>query len=483
MLDASRVVDVVSQLLDPKRRSRARRREPRRAGAPARSSTPRRSAAPLLPLADARANRAAACASTTCRRPPFVGTRAVEPPLAELVPYIDWQFFFHAWDLKGKFPAILEQPGRAGAVRRRAGAALARSCRARRFAPRGIYGFWPAHCRRRRRRRRRRALLLPAPAGRPRRRSAEPLARRLRRARRRPPGRASPSRSTAPTSSAGPLRRRRTTTTTRSSSRRSPIAWPRRSRSGSTSVRGASGTRPTSISPPTISSARTSAASGLPSAIPRAPTTARSRSSSTCSAPSDRPRADRELRDDCRRPPSAASICTIRRRSTSPSGGSAHDQVDDYAARKGDARGRASSGGSRRICALDAPGRAILRRAGARWAPHRFYADDTEERRRATAPERTETAARSFPPGTISTVTRYRQPAAAVAQRHSALVRRILVVIASSWSARSRSRVAGGVVPLLPPVGRGRQRPHAVGREERRRASTSRSPTRPRSRS
>ena len=26
------------------------------------------------------------------------------------MPLIDWQFFFHAWDLKGKFPAILEQP-------------------------------------------------------------------------------------------------------------------------------------------------------------------------------------------------------------------------------------------------------------------------------------------------------------------------------------------------------------------------------------
>ena len=28
-------------------------------------------------------------------------------PLAELVPYIDWTFFFHAWELKGKYPAIL----------------------------------------------------------------------------------------------------------------------------------------------------------------------------------------------------------------------------------------------------------------------------------------------------------------------------------------------------------------------------------------
>ena len=32
----------------------------------------------------------------------------VEPSLAELVPYIDWSPFFHAWELRGRFPAILE---------------------------------------------------------------------------------------------------------------------------------------------------------------------------------------------------------------------------------------------------------------------------------------------------------------------------------------------------------------------------------------
>ena len=42
--------------------------------------------------------------------PPFTGTRDAVVELTTLVPYIDWQFFFHAWDLKGKFPAILDQP-------------------------------------------------------------------------------------------------------------------------------------------------------------------------------------------------------------------------------------------------------------------------------------------------------------------------------------------------------------------------------------
>ncbi len=71
-------------------------------------------------------------------------------PLDELVPYIDWTFFFTAWELKGRFPGILEHPaaGRGGArsVRQRARSCLRgivdeqAVCTAR-----GVYGFWPAH--------------------------------------------------------------------------------------------------------------------------------------------------------------------------------------------------------------------------------------------------------------------------------------------------------------------------------------------------
>ena len=51
--------------------------------------------------------------------------RAALRPLAELRDYIDWQPFFNAWEMKGKFPDILNNPasgrGRPQAVRRRAG--------------------------------------------------------------------------------------------------------------------------------------------------------------------------------------------------------------------------------------------------------------------------------------------------------------------------------------------------------------------------
>ncbi|NDG85947.1 MAG: methionine synthase, partial [Proteobacteria bacterium] len=44
-------------------------------------------------------------------RAPFTGTRVLESlPLAEVAEYIDWSPFFWSWELKGKFPGILEHP-------------------------------------------------------------------------------------------------------------------------------------------------------------------------------------------------------------------------------------------------------------------------------------------------------------------------------------------------------------------------------------
>ena len=38
-------------------------------------------------------------------------------PLEQIVPYIDWSPFFHAWELKGVYPAILEDPKHGEAAR------------------------------------------------------------------------------------------------------------------------------------------------------------------------------------------------------------------------------------------------------------------------------------------------------------------------------------------------------------------------------
>jgi 5-methyltetrahydrofolate--homocysteine methyltransferase len=142
VLDASRVVDVVSRLLDPKRR-RELDEENRALQERLRDLHAEKLRRPLLSLEAARTNRAPV-RFDDLPPAPFAGVRQVSPPLAELVPYIDWQFFFHAWDLKGKFPAILDNPA-ARELYDDAQALLRVILQGASLQPRGIYGFWPAH--------------------------------------------------------------------------------------------------------------------------------------------------------------------------------------------------------------------------------------------------------------------------------------------------------------------------------------------------
>jgi 5-methyltetrahydrofolate--homocysteine methyltransferase len=142
VLDASRVVDVVSKLLDPARRSEldVENRELQKRLREQHAEKVRR---PLLSLEAARANKVRV-PFDDLPEPPFIGVREVEPALDELVPYIDWQFFFHAWDLKGKFPAILDNPA-ARELYDDATALLNQIARAKLLQARGVHGYWPAH--------------------------------------------------------------------------------------------------------------------------------------------------------------------------------------------------------------------------------------------------------------------------------------------------------------------------------------------------
>ncbi|HZQ04136.1 MAG TPA: methionine synthase [Gaiellaceae bacterium] len=142
VLDASRVVDVVSALLDPVRRV-ALEAENRQLQTRLREQHAEKLRRPLLPLAAARANRDQV-AFDDLPPTPFTGRRVVEPAIGDLVPYIDWQFFFHAWDLKGKFPAILDNPA-ARELYDDARELLAAITRDELLRATGVYGFWPAH--------------------------------------------------------------------------------------------------------------------------------------------------------------------------------------------------------------------------------------------------------------------------------------------------------------------------------------------------
>ena len=148
VLDASRVVDVVSSLLSVTAQSefeqenRDRQRE-------LREQYSARRERPLLSYDAALKNRLRIdWAAALLPVPAFVGRRRLdEVPLGDLVPYIDWTFFFAAWELKGRFPAILDHPQYGAAARDlydNARTLLDRIVAERWIVARGMYGFWPA---------------------------------------------------------------------------------------------------------------------------------------------------------------------------------------------------------------------------------------------------------------------------------------------------------------------------------------------------
>ena len=142
VLDASRVVGVVQQLLDPDRITafdEANRIEQQRL----REQHENRRSQPMLSIEAARRNREQV-AFDELPVPAFQGVRAVSPSLAELRPMIDWTFFFLAWELKGKYPAILGDPA-ARELFDDATALLDEIIDEGLLTARGGYGFWPAH--------------------------------------------------------------------------------------------------------------------------------------------------------------------------------------------------------------------------------------------------------------------------------------------------------------------------------------------------
>jgi 5-methyltetrahydrofolate--homocysteine methyltransferase len=141
VLDASRVAGVVGDLLDPDRAEAladSNSAEQERL----REQHATRQHKPLLTLAQARAN-AEQVPFEDLPVPAFTGIRTVQPDLAALREMIDWQFLFLAWQLKGKYPAILDQPV-ARELYDEANSLLDEIISEGSFQARGVYGFWPA---------------------------------------------------------------------------------------------------------------------------------------------------------------------------------------------------------------------------------------------------------------------------------------------------------------------------------------------------
>ncbi|OLF17442.1 methionine synthase [Actinophytocola xanthii] len=142
VLDASRVVGVVSNLLDPGRAEELAVTN-RAEQAQLREAHEHRHRKALLTVEQARANRERVDFDDL-PVPAFTGLRKMTPTLVELREMIDWQFLFLAWELKGKYPAILDQPV-ARELYDDANAMLDQIIAEGTLQAQGVYGFWPAH--------------------------------------------------------------------------------------------------------------------------------------------------------------------------------------------------------------------------------------------------------------------------------------------------------------------------------------------------
>ncbi len=148
--DASRAVGVARAFLDPARREAFAAGVRDEYEAIRRERGERAAAGGRLTIAAARANRLRLdWSAVTPPRPSFLGVRTfARYPLAELVDRIDWTPFFTAWELRGGYPAILDDPVFGVAARdlhRDALDLLGRIVADGEVRADAVVGFWPAN--------------------------------------------------------------------------------------------------------------------------------------------------------------------------------------------------------------------------------------------------------------------------------------------------------------------------------------------------
>jgi 5-methyltetrahydrofolate--homocysteine methyltransferase len=147
--DASRAVGVAQNLVGAESREPFVARTRQEYAQKREQHANRRQREPLLPLAQVRANRSPlGWARYVPPKPSFLGVRAFDDyPLAELVERIDWTPFFHAWELRGRYPAILDDPAQGEQARHLfadAQTMLDHIITERWLTARGVIGFFPA---------------------------------------------------------------------------------------------------------------------------------------------------------------------------------------------------------------------------------------------------------------------------------------------------------------------------------------------------
>ena len=148
--DASRAVSVAARALDPREASAQRAEVDEQYARLRRQHAERSASRRLLSLAEARANALPFdAAEARIRAPRVPGLIPFEDyPLEELAQGIDWGPFFHAWEMKGRFPDVLDDPvqGReARALFADARALLATIVERKLLRARAVVGLWPAN--------------------------------------------------------------------------------------------------------------------------------------------------------------------------------------------------------------------------------------------------------------------------------------------------------------------------------------------------
>ncbi|MEJ2232187.1 MAG: vitamin B12 dependent-methionine synthase activation domain-containing protein, partial [Nitrospirales bacterium] len=150
VLDASLAVNVVRKLMSQDDKTSfldkvsAQQRQTREA------HESKKTVKSLLPLLEARKRRLQIdWNQTEIPKPSFLGARVVDGlPLETLVPVIDWSPFFHAWQLRGKYPQIFEDPRvgpKAAELFEDAQRLLKEIMKNQLLTAKGVYGFFPAN--------------------------------------------------------------------------------------------------------------------------------------------------------------------------------------------------------------------------------------------------------------------------------------------------------------------------------------------------
>jgi len=148
VLDASRAVGVVNSLLNEKQKAAFDTKTRAEYAALREQHAAKTRQKKLLTLAEARANRTPVdWSSYQPPKPEFLGVRVACPSIVDLARYIDWSPFFHTWEMRGRYPAIFDDPKFGKQARELfddAQELLGEIAEKNLLTARGVYAFWPA---------------------------------------------------------------------------------------------------------------------------------------------------------------------------------------------------------------------------------------------------------------------------------------------------------------------------------------------------